>query len=81
MWTFYDVLVREKTSFDVLYNKQAFLDSENYRFQKNPHNLHFSKAVIPWFWSKNRNFVNVLFCAKYTKEKYLVTFSLENKPF
>ena len=29
--TFY---VREKTSFDVLYNKQAFLNCENYRFKK-----------------------------------------------
>ena len=36
---------------------------------------------ILWFWSKIWNFVNVSFYAKHTEKKYLVKFSLENKPF
>ena len=42
---------REKTIFDVLYSKQAFLNKKNLGL-KNPKNRHFSKEVSPWFWSK-----------------------------
>ena len=71
---------RGKTIFDVLYSKQAFLNNKNIGF-KNAQNWHFCKGVSPWFWSKIGNFVNDSFYAKYTQEKYLVTFSLENEPF
>ena len=71
---------REKTIFDLLYSKQAFLNNKNIGF-KTAQNWHFCKGVGPWFWSKIENFVNVSFYAKYTQKKYLVTLSLENKPF
>ena len=47
--TFY---VREKTSFDVLYNKQAFLDCENYRFQKTHIICIFPKRLFHGFGQK-----------------------------
>jgi len=37
---------REKTIFDVLYTKQAFLGHENIGLKKTP-NLHFSKGFSP----------------------------------
>ena len=60
--------------------RSIFLDYENIGFIKSQ-NLQFSKGVSPWFSSKNRDFVNFSFYAKYTEEKYLVTFLLENKTF
>ena len=66
---------RGKTIFDVLYSKLAFLNNKNIGF-KNAQNWHFYKEVSPWSWSKIGNFVNVLFHAKYTQKKYLVTFHL-----
>ena len=71
---------RGKTIFHVLYSKQAFLNNKNIGF-KNGQIWHFWEGVSPWFWSKFGNFVNVSFYAKYTQKKYLVTFSLEKKPF
>ena len=56
------------------------MNNENIGF-KHPQNWHFSKGVSLWFLSKIGNFVNVSFYAKYTEKKYLVTFSLEDKPF
>ena len=71
---------REKTISDVLHRKEAFLDCENIGF-KNPQNSHFSKVVSPWFWSEISGFFTVSLYTKYTDNKYLLTFSLENKPF
>ena len=71
---------REKTISDVLHRKEAFLDCENIGF-KNPLNSHFSKGVSPWFWSEISVFCTVSLYTKYTDNKYLLTFSLENKPF
>ena len=73
-------LWKKKTTFDVLYSKQAFLDYENIGF-KNAKNWHLSKRVTPWFWWKIWNCVNLSFYTKYTEKKYLVTLLLENKPF
>ena len=67
---------REKTISDVLHRKEAFLDYESVGF-KNPQNSHFSKG----FGQKFKFFFTVSFYAKYTDKKYLLTFSLENKPF
>ena len=39
---------REKTIFDVLYRKHAFLDYENIGLKK-MQNLYVSKGVRPWF--------------------------------
>ena len=46
---------REKTIFDVLYSKQAFLDNENIGLKTHKIGI-FSKGVSPWFWSKNLKF-------------------------
>ena len=46
------------------------------------HKIHiFPNGLVHGFGQKFENFVNVSFYAKYTEKKYLVTFSLENKPF
>ena len=70
----------EKVFGDVLVRKQAFLDNINMDLKRRQ-NWHFCNGVSPLFWSKIGNFVNLSFYAKYTQKKYLVTFSLENKPF
>ena len=40
-----------------------------------------TRGLVHGFAQKIKNFVNVLFYVKYTEKKYLVPFSLENKPF
>ena len=71
------IIDREKNDFW----RSIFLDYENIGLIKSQ-NLHFSKGVSPWFSSKNRDFVNFSFYAKYTEEKYLVTFSeIPSNPF
>ena len=46
--------------YDILERKNAFLDYKNKKFKKSK-NWHFSKAVNPWFWSKNGHFSNFFF--------------------
>ena len=43
--------------YKILERKNAFLDYKNKKFKKWK-NWHFSKAVNPWFWSKNGHFSN-----------------------
>ena len=54
---------REKTIFDVLYSKQAFLNKKNIGLE-NPQN---------WFWSmvlvKNLKFFHLLYLSKIDREK------------
>ena len=45
---------------DILEPKYAFLSYKNNKFKKSK-NWHFSKEVIPWFWSKNGHFSNFFF--------------------
>ena len=71
---------REKTICDVLSSKQAFVNNKKIGF-KNPQNWHFSKGLVHGFGQKFEILKTFLCCAKYTQKKYLVTFSLENKPF
>ena len=66
---------REKTIFDVLYSKQAFLNNKNIGF-KNPQNWHFCKGVSPWFWSKIVNFVNVSFLVHRFGQKFEISSTL-----
>ena len=40
--------------------KNVFLDYKNKKFKKSK-NWHFSKAINPWFWSKNGHFSNINF--------------------
>ena len=49
--------------YDVLYKWEGFLEYKNVIFTESK-NLHFSKGVNPWFWSKTRNFFRVCFSLK-----------------
>ena len=40
---------------DILERKNAFLGYKNNKIEKSK-NLHYSKGVNPWFWSKNGQF-------------------------
>ena len=46
--------------YDILERKIAFLGYKNKKFIKIK-NLHFSKRVNPWFWSKNGHFFDFFF--------------------
>ena len=46
---------QENVFYKILERKNAFLDYKNNRFKKSK-NGHFSKAVNPWFGSKNGHF-------------------------
>ena len=45
-------IFQENVFYDILERKSAFLAIKNKKFIKSK-NWHFSKGVIPWFWSKN----------------------------
>ena len=51
---------QENVFYDILERKNAFLGYKNKKFIKLK-NLHFSKRVNPWFWSKNGHFFDFCF--------------------
>ena len=51
---------QEKVFYDILERKKAFLGLKNKKFKKSKI-WHFSKAVNPWFWSKNGHYSNFSF--------------------
>ena len=53
-------LGQKNVFYDILEQKNAFLDYKNKKFEKSK-NWHFSKGVNPWFWSKNGHFSNFFF--------------------
>ena len=64
-WPFFQLfflgnIQQENVFYDILERKNAFLGYKNKKFEKSK-NWHFSKGVIPWFWSKNRHFSNFIF--------------------
>ena len=54
--------------YDILKRKNAFLGYKNKKFKKSKI-WHFSKGVIPWFWSKNGHFSNFFFLRNIDQEK------------
>ena len=61
-WPFFQLVFlgnieQENVFYDILDRKNAFLGYKNKKFKKWK-NLHFSKGVNPWFWSKNGHFSN-----------------------
>ena len=50
----------ENVFYDILERKNAFLGYKTKKFKKSK-NWHFSKAVNPWFWSKNGHFSKLFF--------------------
>ena len=64
-WTFFNFFFKGNTGkenvfYDILEQKNAFLRYKNKKFLKLK-NLHFSKTVNPWFWSKNGHFFHFFF--------------------
>ena len=64
-WPFWELFFlgnigQENVLYDIPVRKKAFLGYKNNKFKKSK-NLHFSKWVNPWFWSKNRHFGNFFF--------------------
>ena len=57
------VLNQEKVFYDILDDRNAFLDYKNKKLKKSK-NWGFSKGVSPWFWSKIANFSRFLFKGK-----------------
>ena len=57
--------------------KEVFLDHKTIG-SKNHQDLHFFKGFSPWFLSKNGDFVNFFFYAKWIKKKGFMKF-LERK--
>ena len=53
--------------YDILVRKNASLGFKNTKFKKSK-NLHFSKGVNPWFWSKNCHFSNFFFLGNICQE-------------
>ena len=53
-------LGQENVFYDILERKNVSLGFKNKKFKKST-NWNFSKAVNPWFWSKNGHFSNFLF--------------------
>ena len=60
---FFKVIQARKMSFTICQNiKDAFLGYKNKKFKRSKI-VHFSKAVNPWFWSKNGHLFNFFFWA------------------
>ena len=60
--------IGEKNVFyDILERKNTFLGYKKMKSKKSK-NLHFSKGVNPWFWSKNGHFSNFLFLGNIGQE-------------
>ena len=51
---------QENVFYDILDENNAFLGYKKKKF-KTSKNWHFSKGVIPWFWSKNGHFSTFFF--------------------
>ena len=65
---------QENVFYDILELKYAFLGYRKKNFKKLK-NLHFSKGVNPWFWSKNGHFSNFYFFRQGNLGKCLLRYS------
>ena len=71
-WPFFQLFFlgnigQENVFYDILERKNAFLGYKNKKFKKLK-NWHFSKGVIPWFWSKKGHFSKYFFLGKIGQE-------------
>ena len=71
---------QENVFYDILERKNAFLGYKNKKFKKSK-NCHFSKMVIPWFWSKNGHFPNFFFQAMQAWKMSFTIFQNKKRPF
>ena len=71
---FFQAIQARKMSFTICQSiKDAFLGYKNKKFKRSKI-VHFSKAVNPWFWSKNGHLFNFFF-GQYRPEIYLLRYS------
>ena len=71
-WPFFHLFLlgnigQENVFYDILERKNVFLGSKNKKFKKSK-NWHYSKAVNPWFCSKNGHFSNFIFSGNIGEE-------------
>ena len=69
---------QENVFYDILEQKDAFLDYKKKNFKK-VKNSHFSKGVNPCFWSENGRFSNLFFFREYRPGKCLLRYSRTKK--
>ena len=84
-WPFFNLFFRgnigqEIVLYDILERKNAFLGYKNKKFKKSK-NLHFSKGVNPWLWSKNGHFSTFSFEAIQARKLSCTIFQNEKTPF
>ena len=80
---------QENVFYDILAQKNAFLEQKKNKKFKKSKNCHFSKGVNPWFWSKNGPFSNLIFLGKWDQKKVFwdilerknVSLAYKNKKF
>ena len=77
---FFGKIGQENVVYDILERKNAFLGYKNKKFKKSK-NCHFSKTVIPWFWSKNGHFPNFFFQAMQAWKMSFTIFQNKKRPF
>ena len=66
---------QENVFYDILERKNVFLGNKNKKFKRSK-NWHFSKDVIPWFWSKNGH-ISIFFFRQYSPRKCLLRYRAE----
>ena len=69
---------QENVFYDILKQKNAFLDYKNKKF-KTSKKWHFSKGVNPWFWSNNCHFSKLFFFRQYRPGKHPLRYSETRK--
>ena len=83
-WQFFQLfflrnIEQDNVFYHIIERKNSFLGYKNKKFKKSK-NLHFSKGVNPWFWSKNGHFPNFLFYAIQSSKMYSMIFQNEKTP-
>ena len=73
-------IIQENVFYDILERENAFLGYKNKKFKKSK-NCHFSKTVIPWFWSKNGHFPNFFFLGNVGLENVFYDILEQKKAF
>ena len=69
---------QENVFYNILEQKNACLGYRNKKFKMSK-NWHFSKAVKPWFWSKNDHYSNFFFYVEYSPWKVLLRYCTTKK--
>ena len=78
---FYPIYIgQENVFYDILQRKNSFLGYNEKKFKKSK-NLHFSKGVNQWFWSKNGHFSKPFFFMQYRPGKCLLRYVTMTKLF